>query len=70
MTNPTYTVINKRDEITLSPTSLYDALTMATLIYDGSGVEVDIINPLGEMVAYRINYQGKAMLVDNLSRLS
>ena len=70
MTNQTYTVINRRDEITLSPTSLYDALTMATLIYDGSGVEVDIINPLGEMVAYRINYQGKAMLVDNLSRLS
>lgn len=70
MTNPTYTVINRRDEITLYPTSLYDALTFATLIYDGSGVEVDIINPLGEMVDYRINYQGKAMLVDNLSRLS
>jgi len=70
MTNQTYTVINRRDEITLSPTSLYDALTMATLIYDGAGILVDIINPLGEMVAYRINYQGKAMLVDNLSRLS
>jgi hypothetical protein len=70
VTNQTYTVINKRDEITLSPTSLYDALLFASFIYDGAGILVDIINPLGEMVDYRINYQGKAMLVDPLARLS
>jgi serine protease inhibitor len=70
MTTTTYTLINHRDNITLSPTSLYDALAMATLIYDGAGILVEIKNPLGKNVDYRINYNGRAMLVDNLARMS
>jgi hypothetical protein len=70
MNNNTYTIINHRDNITLSPSGLYDALTMASLIYDGAGIKVDIINPLGEMVKYSFNSRGLAMLNDNLARMS
>jgi len=70
MTTTTYTIINHRDNIKLAPTGLYDALTMASLIYDGTGIKVDIINPLGEIVEYSFNSRGLAMLNDKLARLS
>lgn len=63
MNNKNYKVINRKDEITLEPTALYDALIFAELIYDGSGIEVEIVNPLGVVVNYAINYQGKAILI-------